>query len=69
MNNDLSLNDDGGFWVRKMAHGANFRCRWPVELTLYFDSSRKHQNSELQGGTLVTREDYDAWVAQKTKVE
>lgn len=67
MNNDLSLNDEGkGYWVRKMAHGTNFRCRWPVELTIYFDSNRKLQNSEIQGGTLVATEEYEAWVAQKT---
>jgi hypothetical protein len=65
MNNDLSLTDDaGGYWVRKMAHGNNYRCRWPVELTLYFDSNRKFQNSEIQGGELVSREEYEAWVGQ-----
>jgi hypothetical protein len=65
-NNDLSLNDEGkGYWVRKMAHGTNFRCRWPVEVTLYFDSNRKFQDSELQGGTLVSAEEYEAWAAEK----
>jgi hypothetical protein len=67
MNNDLSLTDDGGgYWVRKLAHGSNYRCRWPVELTLYFDSNRKFQNSEVQGGELATREEYEAWVGQKS---
>ncbi len=66
LNNDLSLNDEGkGYWVRKMAHGTNFRCRWPVELTLYFDPNRRFQNSEVQGGALVTQEDYEAWVEGK----
>jgi|FLYN01.1.fsa_nt_gi hypothetical protein len=66
-NNDLSLSDDGsGYWVRKLAHGSNYRCRWPVEMTLYFDSNRKLQNSDVQGGELVTREEYEAWVAQKS---
>ncbi len=68
MNNDLSLADDGTtYWVRKLAHGTNFRCRWPVELTLYFDSNRKFQSSDIKNGELVTREDYEAWVAQKSE--
>jgi hypothetical protein len=67
LNNDLSLTDDGsGYWVRKLAHGTNYRCRWPVELTLYFDSNRRLQNSDVQGGELVTREEYEAWVGQKS---
>ena len=70
LNNDLSLTDDGnGYWVRKLAHGTNYRCRWPVELTLYFDSNRRFQNSDVQGGELVAREDYEAWLAQKGEAE
>jgi len=67
-NNDLSLADDGStFWVRKGVRGV--KCRQGVELVLYFDSSKKLQNTELEGGALVSSDVYDTWVAsQETKV-
>lgn len=67
MANDLSLTDDGsGYWVRKMASSGNYKCT-QVELTLYFDNNRRLRESEVQGGQLVTRDDYDQWqAAQET---
>jgi hypothetical protein len=67
MNNDLSLTDEGsGYWVRKLASSGNYKCN-QVEITLYFDSSRHLQNTELNGGKLVERADYDAWVAAQVE--
>ncbi len=63
MSNDLSLTDDGsGYWVRKLASSGNYKCN-QVEVTLYFDNNRRLQDNELNGGKMVERADYDAWVA------
>ncbi|HLV35345.1 MAG TPA: hypothetical protein VKY59_09540 [Spirillospora sp.] len=67
LHNDLSLADDGnGYWVRKLASSANYKCN-QVELTLYFDSNRRldMERTEVQGGTVVDRAAYDAWVASQ----
>ena len=67
MNNDLSLNDEGsGYWVRKMVSNSNYKCA-KAELSLYFDMNRKLQNSEVQGGQLVNREEFDQWTAAQQK--
>ncbi len=59
--NDLSLTDDGsGYWVRKLVSSSNYKCQ-QVEVTLYFDKNHRLQNSEIQGGALVERADYEAW--------
>lgn len=63
MNNDLSLNDESsGYWVRKMITSSNYKCP-KAEITLYFDTNRRLDKSEIQGGHLVSREEYDAWMA------
>lgn len=63
-NNDLSLADDNStYFVRKSVHGTTYKCNRSAELELTFDSSRRLQHTELMGGLLVTKEDYDAWVA------
>lgn len=65
MNNELSLNDDAtGYWVRKMVSGSNYKCSH-AELNVYFDMNRKLQNSEVQGGQLVKREDYESWTSKQ----
>ncbi len=59
-NNDLSLADDGKtFWVHKMVMGTTSFQR--VELDLYFNQNRQLTNSEVSGGDLVKKEDFDAW--------
>ena len=69
MANDLSLADDGkSYWVRKLASSGNYKCN-QVELTLYFNNNRQLQDSEVQGGTLVDRKAYDAWVATQAEQE
>lgn len=64
VNNDLSLDDDGkGYLVRKTARGTTYKCTRSAELYLTYDSNRRLQNTEVSGGTLVTREDYEQWLA------
>ncbi len=69
MNNDLSLNDEGsGYWVRKMVSSSNYKCA-QVELNLHFTMNRQLNETEVQGGTIVTREDYNQWTAaQQTQL-
>lgn len=65
MNNELSQNDESdGYWVRKLVSNGNYKCT-QSELTLYFDSSRKMTNTELQGGQLVGKDEYEAWQTTK----
>jgi hypothetical protein len=66
-NNDPSLEDDGKtYYVHKTVRADDYRCNRPAELELFFDSSRRLQKTEITSGTLVTKEDYDDWVASKT---
>ncbi len=65
MNNDLSLTDDNSsYWVRKLVSSSNYKCN-QVELTLTFDTNRRLIDSQIQGGTMVDREAYDAWMSQQ----
>lgn len=62
MSNDLSQRDDAsGYWVRKLASSSNYKCN-QVELTLYFDSNRRLVDQEIEGGKLVDKAAYEAWV-------
>jgi len=60
--NDLSLQDGGGYFVKKTVRGKH-RCFNPAEMTLYFDGQRNFQSSEVSGGELLEKEDFDAWEA------
>lgn len=65
-NNDLSLSDDNTTYVvHKVVRGSDYKCNRSAELDLSFDSSRRLQSKEVTGGTLVTKEDYEAWVASQ----
>ncbi len=65
MNNELSQNDESdGYWVRKLVSNGNYKCT-KGELTVYFDSNRRLTNSEIQGGQLVDKNEYDSWLAQQ----
>lgn len=60
--NDLSLSDDGEtYWVHKYVRGT--KCFQQVEVDLFFDKNRQLQNSEVAGGSLVSEEEYNAWVS------
>ncbi len=61
-NNDLSLADDGkNYWVHKVVMGTT--CFQRVELDVYFKPSRQVSETNISGGELVKKEDYEAWVA------
>jgi hypothetical protein len=62
-NNDLSLTDEGGYFVRKVARGE--RCPFPAELTVSFDSSRRESEVTVQDGERVSEAAYEAWLASK----
>ena len=65
MNNELSLNDESnGYWVRKLVSGSNYKCAH-AEINVYFDMNRNLQNTDVQGGQLVKREDYEAWMSRQ----
>ncbi len=61
--NELSQNDENnGYFVRKSARGTSYKCTKTAELLLEFDSQKRLKNTEILGGTLVTKADYDAWM-------
>jgi hypothetical protein len=50
--NDLSMNDEGGYLVRKVLMGSG-RCFQQIEVTLRYDSARQLQDKEISGGKFV----------------
>ncbi len=58
--NDLSLGDDGNYFVRKTVVGNKHFRR--AELVIYFDKRRGVRDHEISGGKLVTAREYDAYV-------
>ena len=62
MTNELSEQDDGTFYVRKLISSSNWRCG-KAELHIYFDKNRKLQHSQVIGGEEAKRADYEAWAA------
>lgn len=61
--NDLSSDDDGGFFVRKTARGE--RCPFAAELSITFDKSRRTLEVMVENGEQVTEADYQAWLDSK----
>ena len=59
---DLSLTDSGNYFVRKVVVGPRKFKRG--ELRLYFDSRKNLIDQEVSGGELVTKDDYDAYIAE-----
>ena len=61
--NDLSWTDDGtGYFVRKVAQAV--RCPFPAEVYLHFDKNRRLTGSEVEKGELVSKEEYQQWLAE-----
>lgn len=58
--NDLSLTDDGGYRVRKVASAT--RCPFQAEITLHFDKQRRMTSSEVENGELVDEDAYNAYL-------
>lgn len=63
MRNDLSIADEGGYFVRKIARAT--RCPFPAELHLSFDDKHKLIQTGVQDGELVEESDYEAWMASQ----
>lgn len=58
MRNDLSLNDDDQYYVRKVA--VDNKCYGQVEVELWFDANKREVNRQITGGTLVSEEEWQA---------
>ena len=58
--NDVSLGDDGDYFVRKTIVGNKHFRR--AELTVHFNKRRQISDHEISGGELVTAAEYDAYV-------
>lgn len=52
MSNDLSLYDEGGYFVRKVLIGSG-RCFQQIEAMFKFDASRKLQDRQISGGEFI----------------
>ena len=62
--NDLSLSDDmAGYYTRKLIVGQTTFER--MEAEFFFDKNRKLTSAQVQGGTLVDRDAYEARHAQR----
>jgi hypothetical protein len=61
--NDLSLNDGGGYFARKIIVGQHSFDR--IEAGFFFDSARRFTSAEITGGELVERSDYDDYLASQ----
>lgn len=55
---ELSMTEDGKLYVRKVAFGS--RGYDKVEIAFTFDTSKKLLNTEISGGEMATKADYDA---------
>ena len=63
--NELSLDDDGENYIARKVVVDNV-CYGSVEIELRFDASRNEISRSIQGGTFVTREEYEAWQARQS---
>jgi hypothetical protein len=52
MSNDLSLDEEGGYHVRKVLIGSG-RCFQQIEVTLRFDLSRQLLEKQVSGGKFI----------------
>ena len=52
LSNDLSLDDEGGYHVRKVLMGGG-RCFQQIEATFRFDASRNLQDKQISGGKFI----------------
>lgn len=50
--NDLSMDDESGYFVRKVLMGSG-HCFQQIEVTLRYDSARQLQEKEISGGKFV----------------
>jgi len=52
LSNDLSLDDEGGYHVRKVLMGSG-HCYQQIEVTLRFDAVRQLQEKQVSGGRFL----------------
>ena len=50
--NDLSMDDESGYRVRKVLMGSG-RCFQQIEVTLRYDAARQLQEKEIYGGKFI----------------
>ena len=63
--NELSLADEGGYYVRKVLHtSGQKRCFSEVEVELWFDKNKRLTNQEVQGGRWLDEDEYAAELAR-----
>lgn len=65
MRNDLSLDDNDNYYVRKVA--VDNQCYGQVEIELWFDSNRREINRQINGGELVSKEEWEQWQAKQAE--
>ena len=63
--NDLSEADEGGYYVRKLARGSDYKCMREVEIEVYFNNNRHLSRVVVTGGTQMDEAAYDAWLASQ----
>lgn len=63
LRNDLSLSDDGGYFVRKVVRA--IRAPFPAELLVNFDDRRRMTGVSVENGETVDEEVYDEWAASR----
>ena len=52
LSNDLSLDDEGDYFVRKVLMGSG-HCFQQIEATFKFDASRQLQEKQISGGKFI----------------
>lgn len=66
--NELSLAEEGGYYVRKVLHTAGkHRCFGQVEVQLWFDGKKQIARHEVQGGRWLTAVEYAAEVERQAQ--
>lgn len=52
LNHDLSIDDEGGYRVRKVLMGSGY-CFQQIEVILSFDEARNLREKQINGGTFM----------------
>jgi hypothetical protein len=52
LSNDLSLDDEGGYRVRKVLMGSGL-CFQQIEVQLNFDAAKQLQDKQISGGKFI----------------
>lgn len=66
--NELSLAEEGGYYVRKVLHTAGKRrCFSQVEVQLWLDGKKQITRHEVQGGRWLTAAEYAAAVERQAQ--